>query len=150
MSKFVKISIVSAEPTNWYELTSPSKYLPDCPGYLVKSYPDSPGTWVPKDLFEKQARPINELTFAFAIELVKRGVSVRDKKWVLGMYLQYFQEESKRQVPSPLLNAPKEAHLVVYVPADRPYLFQPKISDILDSTWEVEGTPEITNYPLLG
>ena len=91
MSKFIGVKLVKTVPmtagvaiNKGYRITNS---IPDAFGYEV-TYEDGYKSWCPKDVFEKNNRPIDGMTFGFAIEALKKGLKVARKGWNgKGMYL---------------------------------------------------------------
>lgn len=95
MSKFIGVKMVEAAPmtagqaaNKGYRTPVAEKYSDlEAEGYEV-TYPDGYKSWCPKDVFEKANRPIDNMTFGFAIEVLKKGLKVARKGWNgKGMYL---------------------------------------------------------------
>lgn len=95
MSKFIGVKMVEAVPMTALEASK--KYYrvgqdgtivpPTTEGYEV-TYEDGYKSWCPADVFEKNNRPIDSMTFGFAIEALKKGLKVARKGWNgKGMYL---------------------------------------------------------------
>jgi hypothetical protein len=91
MSKFIGVKMVEAVPMTASEAINKGyrigNSIPDSIGYEV-TYTDGYKSWCPKDVFEKANRPIDNMTFGFAIEALKKGFKVSRKGWNgKGMYL---------------------------------------------------------------
>lgn len=99
MSKFIGVKMVEAVPMTAIEAdkkgyrvnkeknTVGGDFYPSPEGYEV-TYPDGYKSWCPKDVFEEANRPIDNMTFGFAIEALKKGLKVARKGWNgKGMYL---------------------------------------------------------------
>lgn len=92
MSKFIGVKMVEAVPMTVIEAFNkgyrvPSDLNDDTQGYEV-TYSDGYKSWCPKDVFEEANRPIDGMTFGFAIEALKKGLKVARKGWNgKGMYL---------------------------------------------------------------
>lgn len=91
MSKFIGVKMVEAVPMTASEAINKDyrigNSIPDATGYEV-TYPDGYKSWCPKDVFEEANRPIDNMTFGFAIEALKKGLKVARKGWNgKGMYL---------------------------------------------------------------
>lgn len=91
MSKFIGVKMVEAVPmlavnaaNKGYKVNAEGFYKD---GYEV-TYEDGYKSWCPADVFEKNNRPIDGMTFGFAIEALKKGLKVARKGWNgKGMYL---------------------------------------------------------------
>lgn len=84
MSKFIGVKMVEAVPmiaskaiNKGYRI---GNSIPDAIGYEV-TYPDGYKSWCPKHVFEESNRPIDNMTFGFAIEALKKGLKVARKGW---------------------------------------------------------------------
>lgn len=92
MSKFIGVKMVEAVPMTASEAFNKgyrvsSNLNDDTQGYEV-TYEDGYKSWCPKDVFEKANRLIDNMTFGFAIEALKKGLKVARKGWNgKGMYL---------------------------------------------------------------
>ena len=93
MSKFIGVKMVEAVPMTAFDAAKKgyktSIYGDEVnnPGYEV-TYPDGYKSWCPKDVFEESNRHIDNMTFGFAIEALKKGFKVARKGWNgKGMYL---------------------------------------------------------------
>ena len=95
MSKFIGVKMVEAVPMTASEALQKDYRVgqngniisPTTKGYEV-TYPDGYKSWCPKDVFEEANRPIDGMTFGFAIEALKKGLKVARKGWNgKGMYL---------------------------------------------------------------
>ena len=93
MSKFIGVKTVEAVPMTAFDAAKKgyktSIYGDEVnnPGYEV-TYPDGYKSWCPKDVFEESNRHIDNMTFGFAIEALKKGFKVARKGWNgKGMYL---------------------------------------------------------------
>lgn len=86
MQKYIGTKIISAEPAyrcegKIYLKTWPiprSMKLED--GYKVV-HANGDESWSPKDVFEKEYRPIDGMSFGDAIEALKRGKKLRRRGW---------------------------------------------------------------------
>ena len=93
MQKFIRCHLVEAKPMTrgaynkkrgW---TLPKDENPKDKGYLVK-YPDGYVSWCPKAQFEAAGRPVDGMTFSWAIESLKNGYKVTRRGWNgKGMFL---------------------------------------------------------------
>lgn len=95
MSKFIGVKMVEAVPMTASEALQ-KDYRVGQNGTIIASstkgyevtYEDGYKSWCPADVFEKNNRPINGMTFGFAIEVLKKGLKVARKGWNgKGMYL---------------------------------------------------------------
>lgn len=95
MSKFIGVKMVEAVPMTASEALQKDYRVgqngtiiaPSTKGYEV-TYEDDYKSWCPADVFEKNNRPIDGMTFGFAIEALKKGLKVARKGWNgKGMYL---------------------------------------------------------------
>lgn len=91
MSKFIGVKMVEAVPMLAYQAMNMGYKVNtdngDARGYEV-TYEDGYKSWSPKDVFEEANRPIDNMTFGFAIEALKKGLKVARKGWNgKGMYL---------------------------------------------------------------
>lgn len=106
MSKFIGVKMVEAVPmtaqtakSKGYKVSTNHYYTNNNgqdknfidydfkEGYEI-TYPDGYKSWCPKDVFEEANRPIDGMTFGFAIEALKKGLKVARKGWNgKGMYL---------------------------------------------------------------
>ena len=95
MSKFIGVKMVEAVPMTAGEAAKKGYRTPVAEsamdlyiaGYEV-TYPDGYKSWCPAGVFEKSNRPINDMTFGFAIEALKKGLKVARRGWNgKGMYL---------------------------------------------------------------
>ena len=95
MSKFIGVKMVEAVPMtanevskNHYRVGKDGNIITPQAGDYEVTYPDGYKSWCPKDVFEKSNRPIDGMTFGFAIEALKKGLKVARKGWNdKGMYL---------------------------------------------------------------
>lgn len=95
MSKFIGVKMVEAVPmtagqaaNKGYRTPVAEKYSDlEAEGYEI-TYSDGYKSWCPKNVFEEANRPIDNMTFGFAIEALKKGFKVARKGWNgKGMYL---------------------------------------------------------------
>ena len=95
MSKFIGVKMVEAVPMTAGDAAKKGYRTPIAEsamdlyiaGYEV-TYEDGYKSWCPADVFEKNNRPIDGMTFGFAIEALKKGLKVARKGWNgKGMYL---------------------------------------------------------------
>lgn len=95
MSKFIGVKVIEAVPMTASEALQKDYRVgqngtiigPTTRGYEV-TYEDGYKSWCPADVFEKNNRPIDGMTFGFAIEVLKKGLKVARKGWNgKGMYL---------------------------------------------------------------
>lgn len=91
MSKFIEVKMVEAVPMLAYQAMNMGYKVNtddgDAFGYEV-TYPDGYKSWCPKDVFDEANRPITDMTFGFAIEVLKKGFKVARKGWNgKGMYI---------------------------------------------------------------
>ena len=81
MSKFIGVKMVEAVPMTAGEAAKKGYRTPVAEsamdlyiaGYEV-TYEDGYKSWCPKDVFEKNNRPVDGMTFGFAIESLKKKV----------------------------------------------------------------------------
>lgn len=93
MIKYLGIKTLSAVPMTRDEAGKSGLvrgYNPgdeNCPGYRVV-YEDGYESWSPAAVFEKAYRPVDGLTFGYAVEALKHGEKVARKGWNgKGMFL---------------------------------------------------------------
>ena len=91
MSKFIGVKMVEAVPMTAIEAANKG-YRTNAEGFYKEgyevTYPDGYKSWCPKDVFDKANRPIDGMTFGFAIEALKKGLKVARRGWNgKGMYL---------------------------------------------------------------
>lgn len=60
--------------------TTPDNEDGEDKGYMV-TYPDGYVSWSPKDVFEEAYRPMKNMSFSLALELVKSGKRVQREGW---------------------------------------------------------------------
>lgn len=95
MSKFIGVKMVEAVPMTakeafekHYRVGQKGAIVPPTTAGYEVTYEDGYKSWCPTDVFEKNNRPINGMTFGFAIEALKKGLKVTREGWNgKGMYL---------------------------------------------------------------
>ena len=87
-NRFIATKIVDVEPMTRGEYSEYRANQPDYDeyvywhwqGYLVRDN-SSAEKWIRKDKFEMEYRPVNAMTFGFALEALKRGEKVTRAGW---------------------------------------------------------------------
>ena len=86
MKTYIGTKLIQAEPMtrgayNEYRgWQIPADENPEDTGYLVK-YSDDYVSWSPAGVFEEVYRPMEDMTFGLAIEMLKRGHALARKGW---------------------------------------------------------------------
>ena len=110
----------------------------DCDGYLVEyeQLDNAPAyqTWSPKDVFDKNYRETDGMTFGLAIEALKKGLKVARNGWNgRGMFLelQVPDKHSKMTFPYPYFTIPECKEGTRRIP------YAPTIVDIMQQDWRI-------------
>lgn len=105
MRKYIGVKLIEAEPCTVEEFNKIRSlyYSGECnEGYKVK-YEDGYISWSPKDVFEKAYKPINNLSFGMAFDILKKGEfsGMRLPQWKedVVIRIQYPDEHSKMTAP---------------------------------------------------
>lgn len=91
MNNYIGVEIIQAIPMLAKDAANKGYKIEDeslhSEGYeIIRS--NGINSWCPKDVFEEANRPIDGMTFGFAIEALKKGLKVARKGWNgKGMYL---------------------------------------------------------------
>ena len=115
MKKYIGTKMIEAKPMsrgdyNKYRgWTIPKDENSADEGYLVK-YSDGYESWSPKKQFEEAYRECDNMTFGFAIEMMKKGKKVARKGWNgKGQYIQLATGISYKSADGEIINCEHDA-----------------------------------------
>lgn len=131
MEKYLGVKLIEARPMTAIEYNETvmsliyTGYCQD--GYFIK-YEDGYVSWLPKEVFEKAYRRIDNLTFGLAIEALKQGKKVSRAGWNgKGMWIalmpSLYLPPNSTQTPGAKVNDRTAKHIGVDAPLDsQPYI----------------------------